>query len=210
MKRSSIIRTTAIGIAVLAVGGAAVASASSNDTKRRPRVEAALTTPDGAELGTVRFKDTKDGTEVRVRLREMPENIARDAFHGFHIHANSDPANGDGCIADPAQPSNTWYVSADGHYTEPGAVHSNHKGDMPSPIVSPDGSVEMRFTLSRVTAGELLGKAVVLHAKPDNFGNVPVGGGADQYTPNSPEATTKTEATGNASDRLACGLIEKD
>ena len=39
-------------------------------------------------------------------------------IHGLHVHvhANDNPANGDGCIADLAQPANTHFLSADGHY----------------------------------------------------------------------------------------------
>ena len=55
---------------------------------------------------------------------------------------------------------------------------------------------------------ELPGKAVILHAGADNFGNVPVGTGPDQYTANSAAATTKTGNTGNAGDRIACGVIK--
>ena len=54
------------------------------------------------------------------------------------------------------------------------------------------------------------GKAVILHAKADNFGNVPTGTAANQYTPNGPEATDLTARTGNASDRVACGLVKRD
>ena len=52
----------------------------------------------------------------------------------------------------------------------------------------------------------MIGRAVVLHAGPDNFGNVPVGPNADQYTAGS-TALAKTQATGNAGDRFACGVI---
>jgi Cu/Zn superoxide dismutase len=59
----------------------------------------------------------------------------------------------------------------------------------------------------RVAVADVLQRAVVLHAGADNLGNVPVGSGATQYTPNSPEATALTARTGNAGDRLACGVI---
>ncbi|MBK8334946.1 MAG: superoxide dismutase family protein [Acidimicrobiaceae bacterium] len=67
-------------------------------------------------------------------------------FHGFHIHANDAPANGDGCVGRPDRhrPA-TWFVSADGHYNPTGAGHPHHVGDMPVVYVSADGSVETRF-----------------------------------------------------------------
>ena len=50
----------------------------------------------------------------------------------------------------------------------------------------------------------------MLHAGPDNFGNVPVDDVAtapNAYTPNSAGATTATQNTGNAGNRIACGVI---
>jgi Cu/Zn superoxide dismutase len=41
----------------------------------------------------------------------------------------------------------------------------------------------------------------------DNFANIPLGPNTDQYTANSTAATDKTNATGNAGDRLLCGLV---
>jgi Cu/Zn superoxide dismutase len=52
---------------------------------------------------------------------------------------------------------------------------------------------------------------VILHAGPDNFGNIPVGTAPNQYTPNSTDpvtgATVLTANTGNAGNRIACGVI---
>jgi len=72
--------------------------------------------------------------------------------------------------------------------------------------VNADGSATIEFDVDKLTPREVVGRAVVLHAGPDNFGNVPVGAGADQYTPGA-TALAKTQATGNAGDRFACGVI---
>ena len=139
-------------------------------------------------------------------LRKAP---AVDSFHGIHIHANDTSANGDGCIADPAQPSSTWFVSADGHWKkDPTELHGHHAGDLPSVYVNNDGTVKMRFVVDKLTPRQVVGRAVVLHAGPDNFGNVPVGPAADQYTAGS-AALAKTQATGNAGDRFGCGVITR-
>jgi superoxide dismutase, Cu-Zn family len=149
-----------------------------------------------------------DHTEVTVYLRNAGESTV-EAFHGLHIHANDTAANGDGCIADPAQPSATWFVSADGHWKHDLAeLHGHHAGDLPSVFVNTDGSASARFEIDKLTPDEIIGRAVVLHAGPDNFGNVPVGPGADQYTPGA-TAIAKTQATGNAGDRFACGVIAR-
>jgi Cu-Zn family superoxide dismutase len=131
----------------------------------------------------------------------------RAGFHGLHIHANDVTSNGDGCIADATQPSATWFVSADGHWKhDPAELHGQHAGDLPSVYVNADGSASIEFDVDKLRPSEVVGRAVVLHVGPDNFGNVPVGAGADQYTPGA-TALAKTQATGNAGDRYACGVI---
>src|SRR4029453_12998993 len=65
----------------------------------------------------------------------------------------------------------------------------------------------MRTTKDGLSPTELVGKVVILHAGPDNFGNVPVGSALDQYTANAADAVTKTQAPGNAGYRFACGVI---
>ena len=165
---------------------------------------ATLATEDGTEIGTVEFRTDKGHTEVRVRLTGAP---GLDAFHGFHIHANDTPANGDGCIAIPTAAPSTWFVSADGHYNPTTETHSHHVGDMPVVYVNADGSVESRFRLDRIVPDDVVGKVVILHAGADNYANIPIGTGPTQYTANTSGATTATSKTGNAGDRLACGVI---
>ncbi len=178
--------------------------ATAHDRKAR----ATLVAADGTEMGKVTFKGAGSHTEVKLELTNMPASTALDAFHGFHIHANDNPANGSGCIADPASAANTWFVSADGHWKDGAQTHAAHTGDLASVYVNPDGTAEARFTIDRVRLADLAGKAVIFHAQPDNFGNVPTGSAADQYTANSPDATTKTQNTGNAGDRIGCGVID--
>jgi len=55
---------------------------------------------------------------------------------------------------------------------------------------------------------DIVGRAIVVHAGADNYANVPLGANADQYTANSQAAIDKTAATGNAGDRLLCGVVE--
>ncbi len=167
---------------------------------------AILSTADGTRVGGVEFKTDDGYTEVRLHLAAVP---GVDAFHGFHIHANDviTATNGAGCLADPAAAPATWFVSADGHYNPTGQSHSQHVGDMPVVYVNADGSVETRFRIDKINPSDLNGKAVILHAGADNFGNVPVGSGSAQYTANSADATGLTGRTGNAGDRILCGVI---
>ncbi|HEX4983930.1 MAG TPA: superoxide dismutase family protein [Ilumatobacteraceae bacterium] len=189
--------------ALAVVGGVAMASMASTAGAHTRTARATLRDASGQEIGRVKFVDASGTTEVRVDI-QSGSAVAADAFHGFHIHANADSA---GCVADPAQLSNTWFTSAGGHWKSGTQTHGQHVGDMPSVFVNADGSVETRFTISRIPLSELAGKAVVLHAGADNFGNIPIGAAADQYQENSADAITKTQNTGNAGDRIACGVI---
>ena len=78
---------------------------------------------------------------------------------------------------------------------------------MPVVYVNADGSVETSFRIDKINPDELNGKVVILHAGADNYANIPLGTGPTQYTANSTDATTATAKTGNAGDRVACGVI---
>jgi len=188
------------------LGAVAVLSTTGAAGAHERWAEATLRSADGTRVGSVVFSDERhsDETEVTVHLRRAS---SLTGFHGLHIHANDVSTNGDGCIADPGQPSATWFVSADGHWKhDPTELHGQHAGDLPSVFVNADGSATVEFDIDKLTPREVIGRAVVLHAGADNFGNVPVGAGADQYTPGS-TALAKTQATGNAGDRFECGVV---
>jgi Cu-Zn family superoxide dismutase len=203
------LRATLAGIAAAGLlGGIAVATTAETAGAHERWARASLRSADGTRLGNVSFTDDQhsDGTSVTVWLRKAS---AVDSFHGIHIHANDTSANGDGCIADPAQLSTTWFASADGHWKkDPNELHGHHAGDLPSAYVNHDGTVKMRIVVDKLTPREVIGRAVVLHAGPDNFANVPVGPAIDQYTAGS-GALAKTQATGNAGDRFGCGVITR-
>ncbi len=161
----------------------------------------------GKEVGTVEIAKRGSLTEVRARLNFDPGTVATETFHGFHIHANGDPANGSGCLADPAKEPATWFVAVDGHWKAADQEHAAHHGDLVSLYVTADGRAEARFVTGRIDRNAIAGKAIVIHAGADNFGNVPVGSAANQYTANSADAVTATKNTGNAGARVACGVI---
>jgi Cu-Zn family superoxide dismutase len=198
MNRAVLALATGAALAAAGIVTTTVADAHSRSAR------AVLATADGSRLGTVDFRTDDGRTEVRVRLAGAP---GLDAFHGFHIHANDNATNGDGCVADATAAPSTWFVSADGHFNPTNLTHSQHVGDMPVLYVNDDGTVETRFTIDKINPSDLAGKVVVLHAGADNFGNVPVGTAANQYTANSADATGATSRTGNAGDRVACGVI---
>jgi len=172
----------------------------------RPMATAVLRNAQGERIGKVEFFDRGRATSVEVKLHIAGGTPVR-AFHGLHVHANDVATNGEGCTADPSAAASTWFVSADGHLKSVGENHADHLGDMPSVLVNANGGAAASFTTDRISPSLLVGKAVILHAGRDNFGNVPVGTAVDQYTANGPEAVAKTLATGNAGDRFACGVL---
>jgi superoxide dismutase, Cu-Zn family len=87
-------------------------------------------------------------------------------------------------------------------------VHGSHSGDLPSILVLADGSGEARSATGRFEPSEIAGRAVILHAGPDNFGNIPTRYVSSAAPAGGPDATT--QSTGDAGGRIACGIIELD
>ena len=201
-------KVLALGAATATAALAGVLVLGLQASAHTAQFSANLRDPEGRLVGTVKFRIGRDAMHVDAKLQRNPY-VGVDAFHGFHVHANDNPANGRGCVADPSDRS-TWFVSADGHLSASGERHGEHSGDLPSPLVMADGSARLSFTTDRIEPEVLRGKAVILHDMPDNFGNVPVGTEPNNYTANSPAATARTAATGNAGDRVACGLLRRD
>jgi superoxide dismutase, Cu-Zn family len=198
----------ALGAATAAAALAGVFALGLQASADTAEFSAKLRDPEGRVVGTVKFRISHDAMHVDAKLRRNPY-VEVNAFHGFHVHANDNPANGSGCVADPSALSSTWFVSADGHLSTSGQTHGKHSGDLPSPLVMADGTARLKFSTDRIQPEVLRGKAVILHKMPDNFGNIPLGTEPTDYTRNSPAATERTAATGNAGDRVACGLLRR-
>jgi Cu-Zn family superoxide dismutase len=103
--------------------------------------------------------------------------------HGFHVHEKGDCSAPDG-------------TSAGGHFnpaTKPHAAREaaeRHAGDLGNLKADPYGLARVDFvdaTLSLSGPDSIIGKAVIVHEKADDF---------------------KTQPTGNAGARQACGVIE--
>ncbi len=129
--------------------------------------------------GTVSFE--QQGTEMMVVARVT--GLKPNQEHGFHVHEKGDCSSGDG-------------VSAGGHFNPAGTPHGpqhaeHHAGDMPSLKADASGAVEARFRLTGVSVGsgpaDLVGRGVIVHANPDDY---------------------KTQPTGNAGARIACGVVK--
>jgi Cu-Zn family superoxide dismutase len=159
-----------------------------------PQATARLVNASNDPLGSVTFLGHGGhATQVRIDLR-LPSTAGVNAFHGLHVHTAGQ------CVAP--------FTSAGAHWDDGTHTHGSHLGDLPSVLINADGTASMTTDVARIDVAQVAGRSVILHAGRDNFGNVPVGAAADQYTANSAAATTATEGTGNAGSRYGCGVIE--
>lgn len=203
-------RMVAAGAALIVASGSGVVAAtnagaigSEATAPSAKQARAVMKDPEGKKIAQVTFRNRGKVTDVVAVFRKS--SYIEAGFHGFHVHANDLDAAGSGCDADPDAASSTWFVSADGHLADAGESHPKHSGDMPSVYTLANGKARAAFTIDKIPMDRLRGAAVMLHANPDNFGNIP----ASDYPAVSDEAKAKTASTGNAGDRIACGVIRR-
>jgi len=145
--------------------------------------KAELKDAQGKAVGSATLKQTKTGVRISLRVMNLPAGT-----HAFHIH------NVGQCEAPD-------FKSAGGHFNPEGKKHGlknpegPHAGDMPNIRVSAKGAGRAAVVNTRVSLGEGSnslfhegGTAVVIHEKADD---------------------EMTDPTGNAGNRIACGVIEK-
>ena len=167
-------------------GGDNSADRETTATTAPPAVAADMVASDGSPVGRVTFVETGGRLVVEARLTNLPPG-----FHGFHVHAVSK--------CDRSSPA---FMSAGGHMVIGNQAHPVHAGDQPAVLVLADRTAEIRFTTDRYKMSDLLtpgGRAVIVHANADNYANIPT-----RYV-REPDATTKS--TGDAGDRIACGVV---
>jgi len=130
--------------------------------------------------GTVTLSEKDGKVEVEVDLKGL-----RPGDHGFHIHEKGDCSSPDA-------------LSAGGHFNPDKKEHgapdapAHHAGDLGNLTVGADGTVKTTVTVDFLTLGDApnsaVGKAVIVHEKPDDL---------------------KSQPVGNAGGRVACGVVEK-
>ncbi len=129
--------------------------------------------------GNVWFSQRKDVVTIRTHIEGLTPGL-----HGFHIHETGDCSAPDG-------------TSAGGHFNPTGKNHGkpdaedHHAGDLGNLAANGKGIAEKELGSTDITLGDgpnsIAGKAVIIHADRDDF---------------------KTQPTGNAGGRVACGVIE--
>ena len=131
--------------------------------------------------GKLTLVPTADGVHVTGTVGGLPPN----GVHGFHVHEKGD------CSAADAS-------SAGEHFDPFGAPHgkiggtAHHAGDADNITANAEGLATVNAHLRNVTLGggainDIAGRAMVVHAEPDDYTSQP---------------------SGEAGARLACGLIK--
>lgn len=130
--------------------------------------------------GTVTFTPTGTDIKLTVTIANAPPSTE----HGFHLHVN--PA----CGPDGTEAGGHWDPTAMMHGKWTDSVH--HLGDIGNIMTdaSGNGSTELVtnvWTIGTGAANDVVNHSAILHANPDDFVSQP---------------------TGNAGDRIACGVIQ--
>ena len=203
MERQQKRRTRARGAvaAAVAAGGLVIALVSADPAAGHGwAARAVLRDAAGNKVGNVRFEGDEQGTNVKVTLNGI--TTGTNAFHGIHLHANDSVAP-----CDPLAPQGP-FTNVGGHWNPTAGVHGAHAGDLPSVLVQEDGTATARSVSGRIDPSMIAGRAVILHAGPDNFANIPT-----RYVTGTPPVAgpdAATYATGDAGGRIACGVITLD
>jgi len=174
---STLVRTSIVALA-LAVSGATLAK----DKDAEPAAAAQLESrSDSKAVGTATFTMKNGKVHMKVEMTGLTPGP-----HAIHLHEKGD------CSApDAASAGGHWNPSTEDHGKWGHAPF--HHGDIGNLVADAKGKAEMQFETDLWTIGDgkpsdVLGHAVIVHAKEDDF---------------------KTQPTGNAGGRVACGVIEK-
>jgi Cu-Zn family superoxide dismutase len=180
----------ALGL-VVSFGQIPMMSSVASAQSATPGAQAILHTATGDQVAQATFTDMDGAVALSINAVDLPAG-----FHGLHVHANG------ACDAPD-------FTSAGPHFDNPrmpmgqGGMPQGHSGDLPSLLANQNGTGELQTQTDRFSVADLLagaGTALIIHAGPDNFANIPT-----RYAP-APDAMTL--ATGDSGARLACGVIQ--
>jgi Cu-Zn family superoxide dismutase len=174
---------------------------------------ASLKDVDGNVVGVVRFDAHTGGGGVGVEA-EVNNVAPAGQFHGFHLHTTGEC---DPNAVDPETGEKVPFFSAGGHLELDSDIHGEHAGDFPVLPVNSGGRAEVKFETDRFEPSQLFdrdGSAVIIHAGPDNYANIPptTPDGEKRYHSHPEDvfgADSLSKATGDGGDRFACGVVHR-
>jgi len=161
---------------------AAVLLAACQSTPQEPlRATAQLQPTKGNKtFGEATFEQVGD----KVRVVIFVQGLKPGQEHGLHIHEVGDCSSGDG-------------MSTKGHFNPHGKAHGHpgsmerHAGDLPALKANKAGRANVQADIDVITVtpgpASIIGRGLIVHAGPDDY---------------------KTQPTGNAGARVACGVIK--
>ncbi len=168
-------------IARVMCGLMAVAAVTVSFSAHAQTAKASLKDASGKDVGTVQFRQTPHGVLLKMSLKGVAPGE-----HAFHIHA-----------VGKCEPP---FTSAGGHFNPASKKHGmeaaegSHAGDMPNLHIPANGelTIDIANPMISLVKGQPSsvfdadGSSIIIHAGPDDY---------------------KTDPTGNAGDRIVCGVI---
>jgi Cu-Zn family superoxide dismutase len=133
----------------------------------------------GKVTGIIFFEKVSEGIKVTVDIMGLTPGR-----HGFHIHEFGD------CSAKDLSSAGSHFNPAMKSHGAP-TDEMRHDGDMGNVVADESGKTHLEYIDRKITLdGEnsIIGRAVIVHEKEDDL---------------------KTQPTGNAGGRIACGVIGK-
>lgn len=140
---------------------ASCASTSVDAVTSEVTLRSASDNGDDAVVGTVRFTDSAFGLIIEPNLANLEAGP-----HAAHIHEKPDcSAAGDGTLAGAAGN----HYDPDGTGKHAGPYGDGHRGDLPNLIIESDGKATIPVLAPRLTAKEIKGRSLMIHAGADRF-----------------------------------------
>jgi Cu-Zn family superoxide dismutase len=178
----SLVAFTAVMLGIHTVRAHAQAAPATGKNGANSKVEVPIKTSSGQDAGTATFSEGKNGVNltITVKVKNLPVGE-----HAVHIHQNA--------VCDAPD-----FKGAGGHFNPEGKQHGmdnpmgHHAGDLPQNlVVGEDHTGEITYKVKYLTLGadpatSVLGHSIMVHEKADDM---------------------KTDPTGNAGNRIACGVI---
>lgn len=129
--------------------------------------------------GMVYFFEVYGGTIVMAELYGLPDEEMQEQgkFFAFHIHEGGKCA---GTAEDP-------FADTGMHYNPEHMEHPEHAGDLPL-LLSTHGAAWSAVYTGRFNPDDVVGRSVIVHAKPDDY---------------------RTQPSGDSGEKIACGEIRE-